>query len=205
MPIRARLPHLAALLSLGLLAACGERDALADRELEPLGNFYLGHNIVTVEKPVKSPVSRSASNAEWKRVMTEAIERRLGGYDGTRYYHTGISVDGYALAPPGIPLVLAPKSVLIVSASVWDDASQEKLNDEPERIVVFEDFSAETVVGSGLTKTKEEQMEALADNAAAAVHRWLLENREWFESDEPAGPAAESPAVTPAEGPAAPA
>lgn len=197
---RVSLRPLAAALALGTLAACGEAPNPDTVALEPLGDFYLGHNIVTVNEPAVAPVSRRASDEEWKTAMETAIQRRFGRYDGTRYYHIGISVDGYALAPPGIPLVVAPKSVLLISATVWDDAAGGKINDEPERFTVFEGLNAETMVGSGLTKSKEEQIETLATNAAEAVHRWMVQNSAWFENGDPAPAAAPGTDAAPAAG-----
>ena len=89
-------------------------------------------------------------------------------------------MDGYALAPPGIPVLLAPKSILVLSANVWDDAEARKLHAEPERITVFEGANATTIIGSGFTKTKEEQMRALSRNAARAIQNWILTNPEWL-------------------------
>jgi hypothetical protein len=190
-------PRLAAFLAaLALLGACTDAGQIGDEPPEPMGDFLLGHNIVTVNEPAVSPVSRRASDEEWKRVMEKAMDARLGRYDGSSYFHTGISVDGYALAPPGIPLVVAPKSVLIITATVWEDATQTKVA-EPKRFTVFEGLSADTVVGSGLTRSKQEQMDTLAANAAKAVHDWMLANSAWF--GEAATPA---PAPAPAAAPA---
>lgn len=187
-------PRLAAfLVMLALVGACTDAGQIGEEPPEPMGDFLLGHNIVTVNEPAVSPVSRRASDDEWKRVMEKAIDARLGRYDGTSYFHTGISVDGYALAPPGIPLVVAPKSVLIITATVWEDATQTKVA-EPKRFTVFEGLSADTVVGSGLTRSKQEQMETLAANAAKAVHDWMLANSAWFGEAPTPAPA---PATTP--------
>jgi hypothetical protein len=36
------------------------------------------------------------------------------------------------------------------------------------------------IVGSGLTRTAEQQAESLAKNLAKAIQDWMLENKEWF-------------------------
>jgi hypothetical protein len=80
--------------------------------------------------------------------------------------------------------VLNPRSVLVLSVNVWDDALGEKLHEEPEQIVIFEGSSPETfLLGSGLTRTREEQMQVLARNAARRVQLWMLQNPEWFNID----------------------
>jgi hypothetical protein len=171
--------RLAALLGLcGLLAACGTAADLDDAPV-PLGDFRLGHNIVVAPNLVKGPLSREASREEWIAAVSEAVEDRFGRYEGERFYHFGISVEGYVLARPGVPVVASPRSALIVKVTVWDDAAGEKLNPEPETVTVTEALSGETVVGSGLTQTREEQIENLAISAAKQIERWLVKQNRW--------------------------
>ncbi|MFW5881833.1 MAG: hypothetical protein ACOCTP_04870, partial [Roseicyclus sp.] len=98
----------------GLLAACDAGDPL-EEDLPDMGEFQLAHNIVVAESMQQVPPSRNATPEEWVEVMTAEIDRRFGGYEGDRLYHLGISVDGYSLAPPGIPVVLSTRSVLVLS------------------------------------------------------------------------------------------
>ena len=193
------LRRLALVCGLALLSACGASDL--DEPPVPLGDFALGLNIVVADNVQKVPISREASPEEWEEVMKEAVAARFGRYQGGRLYNIGISVDGYALAPPGIPVVAAPKSVLVITANVWDDATQTKLNPEGEQFTVFEGMSGETVIGSGLTRTKRKQMEVLSYNAVKRVEDWLAKHPEWFPTD------GSLPVPLPAEGeaPAAPA
>lgn len=165
-------------IALSLLAACAQKNEL--EPMVPLGEFVLGHNIVVADNVQKVPISRDATVEEWEEAMKAAVAARFGRYEGTKVYNIGISVDGYALAPPGIPLVAAPKSVLVITANVWDDAAGKKLNEEGKQFTVFESLSGDTLVGSGLTKTKEQQMAALTFNAAKKVEQWFLDNPEWF-------------------------
>lgn len=182
---------LLALIALVALSACSvSRDDLTTTPT-PLGEFYLGHNIVVAENATKGPLSRDASNEEWEAAVKTAIDDRFRRFDGDKLFHIAISVDGYVLAQPGIPLVAAPKSVLIFGVTIWDDAAGGKINQEPHRITVFENLSGDTMVGSGLTSTAEEQMERLAFNAARATERWMRENADWFALD----PAAARPAT----------
>lgn len=160
------------------LAACGKSD-LADPPV-PLGDFALGLNIVVADKVQKVPISRTASVEEWEEVMSKAVDARFGRYTGSRLYNIGIAVEGYALAPPGIPVVAAPKSILVITANVWDDAKQVKLNPEGEQITVFESLSGDTVIGTGLTRSKRQQMEALSYNAVKKIEHWFLTHPEWF-------------------------
>lgn len=191
------------------LFGCGAApDPLTD-ELPNMGDFRLGHNIVVADSMQQVPPSRNATAEEWIAILTSEIDRRFGVYEGDRLYHLGIAIDGYALAPPGVPLILNPRSVLVLSVNVWDDAAGVKLHEEPEQIVVLEGASAETaVVGSGIARSREEQMQVLARNAARQIQRWMLDNPEWFSVDPDAPPfrtapvAGEAVALPPAETPA---
>lgn len=184
-----------AFLALAVLANCGQSETDLAEPPEPLGDFRLGHNIVVTSNAQLVPPSRGATPEEWEAVLKTEIDRRFGRYEGDRYYHLGVSLDGYSLAIPGIPVVLAPKSAIVLTANVWDDAAGEKLNEEGKRLTVLEGLNGETVIGTGLTRSREEQMQALAFNAAQAIERWLVKNRaEWFghaEAAEGAAPASE--------------
>jgi hypothetical protein len=175
-------------LCVTLLLGCARND-LADAPV-PLGDFTLGLNIVVTDKTQKVPISRDASGAEWEAAMKKAVDARFGRYQGTKLYNIGISVDGYALAPPGIPVVAAPKSILVITANVWDDAARKKLNEEGKQITVFESLSGDTVIGTGITRTKQQQMDALSYNAVKRVEEWFLQNPEWFGLPPKTGPSA---------------
>lgn len=170
--------RLAPLFALLLVAACATND-LADAPAD-LGAFGLGHNIVVADNMQKVPMSREATADEWETALKAAMEDRFGRYEGDRLYNIGIAVEAYVLAPPGIPVVAAPKSILAITVNVWDDAKGEKLNAEGKQFTIFESLDGESVIGSGLTRTGEQQMEALSFNAAKAVERWFLANPEWF-------------------------
>lgn len=183
---------------LTLLAACQTND-LKEPPV-PMGDFALGLNIVVADNMQKVPISREATADAWEASMKKAVFDRFDRYEGTKAYNFGISIDAYALAPPGVPLVLSPKSVLAITVTLWDDAAGKKLNSEAKQLIIFEHASAETMVGSGLTQTKEQQMETLSYNAAKAIEEWMLENRQWFGAASVAAtPAAASAgAATPA-------
>ncbi|MFM7653972.1 MAG: hypothetical protein ACKO56_01105 [Paracoccaceae bacterium] len=171
----------AAFLVLGFgfgLSACQTND-LTEPPV-PLGDFALGHNIVVTSNMQKVPISRDATPEQWEAALEKAMEERFGRYEGEKLYNIGISIDAFALAPPGVPLVLNPKSALGITVTIWDDAAQKKLNEEGKQIIVMEKMSGETVLGSGLTQSAAKQMEILSYNAAKAVEGWLLENPEWF-------------------------
>lgn len=169
-----------AMMVVAVLAACQTND-LAEPAV-PLGDFALGLNVVVADDVQMVPLSRKTTPDAWEAAMKKAIDDRFGEarYTGSRLYNIGIAVEGYALAPPGVPVVLKPKSILVVTANVWDDATQTKLNAEGKQFHIFERNSPETVVGSGLTQSKARQMEILSYNAAKRVEQWFLDNPEWF-------------------------
>lgn len=173
-----------AIAMLCILAACGSKSDL-DQPPEPLGHFRLGHNVVVAPHPVQGPLSRDVAPEEWIDTMRGAISDRFDRYEGDKLYHLGISVDGYVVAQTGIPLVLAPKSVVILNVTLWDDEKGEKVNKEPERIMALESLNGKSLVGSGLTQTREEQMANLSYNAAKRIEIWLKNNIEEFGLDIP--------------------
>lgn len=187
------------LLAVVGLAACTNPNDL-DRAPVDLGDFELGHNVVVAPNLTRGPASREASKDEWIAAMKLAIDERFGRYDGTRFYHFGISVEGYVLAIPGVPLVASPKSALILKITVWDDRSGKKLNVDPEMITVVESISGNTIISSGLTQSKEKQMENLTRNAAKLIQNWLVRQRAnegWF---GPGEAAADEPGTQAASG-----
>lgn len=169
-------------LILPILAACSGAADLKEPPVD-LGDFSLVHNIVVAPKVQKGPLSREASEQQLVDTMTLAIAERFDRYDGARDYHFGISMEGYVLAAPGVPLVFSPKSILIINVTVWDDALGRKLNDEPHQITVLETLGTGTIVGSGYTLEPEEQLRQLTQNASKAVERYLVSQMKeegWF-------------------------
>lgn len=199
-------------LLVALVAACGGAGDLSKPPV-PFGDFRLGYDIVVADKAESVGPSRKATPAEWKAALTQAIDARIRRYQGDKLYHLGVAVNAYALAVPGIPVVISPKSVLVISVDVWDDTAQRTVNAETRQFRVFEGLNGATVIGSGLTKTREEQMQTLSENAARQINDWLIENKAWFTPEAVAiratlppmaGPNAVKPAA-PKPPPAAPA
>ena len=101
---------------------------------EPLGQFRLGHNIAIADNVTLGPFSRELSEQQIETSVQNAVAERLRRYDGDGLYHLGIVIGGLVLAQPGIPVVYAPSSVMIVDVTVFDNTTQKKLNEEPFRI-----------------------------------------------------------------------
>ncbi|RKF15401.1 hypothetical protein D6850_07525 [Roseovarius spongiae] len=191
---------------LAVLGGCTNPDDL-DRAPVDLGDFKLGHDVVVAPNLTKGPASRDASKEEWIASMKAAIDERFRRYDGDRFYHIAASVEGYVLAVPGVPVVASPKSALIINVTVWDDAAGKKLNEEPEQITVVETISGNTILGSGLTQSKEVQMRNLSRNAAKLIQNWMVREmhaKKWFGGPTPKAVRARArpetaPAATPEE------
>jgi len=178
---------LALVTALTVLVGCANPNQ--DKPPSDLGDFQLGYNVVIASKMQKGPISRNATPEEWVDVLTSAVDQRFGGFEGDKLYHFGISVEGYMLAPPGVPVIYNPRSMLLLNITVWDDAAKKKLNDKPFQITVVEDSTADSfVMGSGRERTKEEQMQGLAANAMDQIGDWLVEQKKeagWFETPAP--------------------
>lgn len=174
---------IATLALLGLLIGC--TDAQSNKAPAELGAFRLGHNVVVASKMKKGPVSRNATQEEWVNALTGEIAQRFGRYDGPQLYHLGVSVEGYMLAPPGVPVLYNPRSALIINVTVWDDAAAKKLNAKPEQFTIYEDTTGQSLtLGSGHTRTREEQIAGLSENAVDAIEDWMKEQHEtkgWFD------------------------
>lgn len=169
------------------LAACSPSGEDLSEPAVPLGDFNLSHNVVVAPKVVKGPFSRNATEEELTGALKDAIAARFDRYEGDKLYHFGVSIEGYVLAAPGVPVIYSPKSVMVIQITVWDDAAGGKLNAEPHQITVFESLSGETAVGSGLTQSKEEQLRNLTVNAAKQIELYLVKQREdegWFGPDD---------------------
>ena len=174
------MPRLFALAALLILSGCGApRDDLSVPP-EPIGDFRLGYAISVAPDPTLGPFSRRATAEEWNAAMRTALQDRFSRFAGDEFHHIAVAVEGYVLAQPGIPVVYTPKSVLIFSVTFYRDATATKLNPEPIQITVFEPCCTAPFLGSGLTRTREEQLEGLAFSAARAVERTMRENPHWF-------------------------
>ncbi|MFN7057213.1 hypothetical protein [Hyphomonas sp.] len=194
---RLKLTTSALLVAAALLAACSSSGENLGEMRPELGDFRLCYNIVTTNDAVKGPLSRDADVEVIAEALRDEIDRRFSRYEGTRLYHIALHLDAYVLAMPGIPLVMSPRSVLIVSANVWDDQLGRPLNEAPKQLTVLESAGAGQVLGSGLTMDSDQQLTMLAQNTALAVEGWLLENPDWFIHPEDPAEAPETTGPTP--------
>ena len=164
------------------LVACDE--VPKEEDFEPLGDFKLGYAVVVTTSTQVGPLSRKLPNEDFEASLTNELKRVFGSFEGSRYYHISLSVDGYVLAQPGVPLVLSPKSALIVTLNVWDDAKQKLILDEPKQFTVLEKFAAKNILGSGYTMSAEEQLAELTKSTVKQVYKYLRENENLFKSED---------------------
>lgn len=163
----------------GLLACAAEEDL--SQPPEPLGQFRLGHNIAIADNVTRGPFSRELSETKLEASVQKAVAKRLRRYDGDGLYHLGIVVGGVVLAQPGIPVVYAPQSVMIVDVTVFDNTTQKKLNEKPKRITAGEGFkNSVPILGSGYVRSADEQLANLSEGVARQIEDWLKDNPEWF-------------------------
>lgn len=167
------------LLSLLLLGCVAEEDLSLSPE--PLGQFRLGHNIAIADNTTRGPFSRTFSEAQIEKTVQSAVAQRLRRYNGDGLYHLGIVVGGLVLAQPGIPVVYAPSSVMIVDVTVFDNTTQKKLNEKPMRLTVGEGIKNNVpILGSGLVRGADQQLENLSQALSKEIEDWLKENADWF-------------------------
>lgn len=165
--------RLIAVAALGFVSACADVTQDLAGPLEPMGDFRLGHAEVVAPNLEQLLVSRDATSEEWVAEVDRALEERFSRFEGDAFYHIGVSVEAYSLPPPVIP----GKSALAMRVTIWEDATQTKLNAETELITVIEVFE------SRLALTREEQMRKLAEKAAKQTEDWMREQmteQGWF-------------------------
>ncbi|MDE4132891.1 hypothetical protein PXK00_07200 [Phaeobacter sp. QD34_3] len=170
-----------------LVAACGETQL--NEPPEDLGAFKVRVAHVYTEKALKWPMSRDAEQSEWLEPMKTALEARLRRYDGAQEYDVAVTLEGFMLAPAGVPILFSPKSVAVVNVFVYDVAKKEFLADK-HQMEIFESTTGESaIVGSGHSRTREEQIAGLSLNIADAVEEFLAEQHKkngWFAPREAA-------------------
>ena len=125
-------------------------------------------------------MTREATEEEWEEVLEAAIEKRFRRYEGTRPYTISYSLDGYLLATRGGRLALSNRSAILATVHIWETDPLERLNDRSTQLLVLEGLDGETFVGSGLFRSKEEQMARIGAQFAKAVERWLVANSDLF-------------------------
>ncbi len=163
-----------AALCVGLfLAGCNASPADLDKPAVPIGAFKLGHAEVVAPNLQKLLISQEASKEELIAAVDGALEERFRRYEGTQYYHIGVSIEAYSIPPSFAP----GKSAIALRATVWDDALAKKLNEETELFHVIRVFE------SRLNLSREDQIKLLAEEGALLIEKWMRKEHDangWF-------------------------
>ena len=170
---------------LAALSACSTGGDLTETP-EPIGEFKLGHVVVFADKAQVTPASRKVEPDEIEAAIKKAVKERMGRYTGRKFYHISVRVDAYQLGVAGIPVIASPRSAFILRVGLWDDATATQLNEELHTLTVLEPTSGETIIGSGHTRTKEEQLEAMAVASAELIEFWLKSDESPLAESDPA-------------------
>lgn len=172
---------LAALSAFVILAACGE--TRLDEPPKDLGAFRARVTHVYTEKALQWPMSRDADHSEWTAKIENALDTRLRRYGGSQEYDVAVTLEGFMLAPAGVPVLFSPKSAVVVNVFVYDVAAETFLA-KKHQMEIFEDTTGESaILGSGHARTKDEQIAGLSIRIADAVEEWLAREHEangWF-------------------------
>ncbi|UWQ83804.1 hypothetical protein [Leisingera caerulea] len=176
--------------ALALLTACGE--TRLDEAPEDLGAFQARVTHVYTEKALQWPLSRDAEHSEWTAPIENALNTRLRRYSGGQEYDVAVTLEGFMLAPPGVPVLFSPKSAVVVNVFVYDVANRKFLA-KKHQMEIFESTTGESaLLGSGHARTKQQQIQGLAVNIADKVEEWMAENhkeQDWFAPRPAAGSA----------------
>ena len=172
---------LALLSALAVLAACGE--TRLEEAPEDLGAFQARVTHVYTEKALQWPLSRDADHSEWTAPIETALNTRLRRYAGAQEYDVAVTLEGFMLAPPGVPVLFSPKSAVVVNVFVYDVAEKTFLA-KKHQMEIFESTTGESaLLGSGHARTKEQQIQGLAINIADKVEEWMARQHKeqgWF-------------------------
>ena len=173
-----------------LLAACTARPEAPEAEPapEPMGDFKLGFVVVVAKNPEIGPLSREVTEEQLIEAFKPRLERRLRAFDGERLYNVAVTIEGYILAKPGIPVVASISSGIVVALNVWDDERGVRVTEEHKRFTVVEKFSGKSFIGSGLTQNKEQQLASLAESTVEQIMKYLRANQDVFRPDSPPNP-----------------
>ncbi len=168
-------------MALVLLGACGSTQV--DEAPEDLGAFKARVLHVFTDKALQWPLSRDAEASEWTEPMKLALNARLDRYQGSQEYDVAVTLEGFMLAPAGVPIVFSPKSVAVVNVFVYDVTGAVFLA-EKVQMEIFEDTTGQSaLLGSGHSRTKQEQIDGLALNIADKIEEYIAEKHAeegWF-------------------------
>jgi hypothetical protein len=172
-----------------VLAACASTpEPEVEPTPEPMGDFKLGFVVVVADNPEIGPLSREVTTEQIVAAFKPKLERKLRAFDGERLYNVAVTVEGYILAKPGIPVVASINSGIVVALNVWDDERAVRVTEEHKRFTVVEKLSGKSFLGSGLTQNKEQQLESLATSTVEQIMRYLRRNEDVFRPDSPENP-----------------
>lgn len=173
----------ALLTSLVLLVSCGETQL--NEAPEDLGDFNMRVSFVYTDKARQWPLSRDAETSEWNAPIEQALEARLGRYKGEGQYDVAVTLEGFLLATGGIPVLVNPKSAAVVNVFVYDVSTKSYLV-KKHQMEIFESTTGESaLLGSGYSRTKEEQIDGLALNIVDALEEYMAEQHKengWFDN-----------------------
>jgi len=161
-----------------VLAACGAPTPPpqpAQHSIAPLGAFRLGHNIVSARAVQPLNGSVLIAPEAWEQTLRNSVASRFAPLDGDQFYHLAIAVEAYSIAGRDAPPVTGERSVLVVSADIWDDAASAKITPSPQRFTITQDITALT--GALDPQIKVAQM---SEQAARQIEAWLRANPQWF-------------------------
>lgn len=164
-----------------VLASCAAPDPNAPLPAtKPIGDFKLGILAVSAEGVQKGPMSRDATPEELQAALETELRRRFGSLTGSKFYNMSVTINAYALARVGVPLLFTPSSAMITTVNFWDDAKQKIILDEDKRFTVLEKLTGKSFVGSGLTMTREEQLHEIVMRTADRIEAYMREHEDAF-------------------------
>lgn len=168
------------------LMGCGEASfAPASMARLAQANIRFNHISIVATDMVKNAYSDDVSPEDMTTQLRRAITSKLSELQGDRVYNIGIKVTGYMLANPSVLTVSSPKSVLMLSVSVWNDSPDNKLMLPPSTVIAVDGLYGSALSIAKSQGSKDQRLAALTGRAGVEIAQYLARNAQSLEASTP--------------------
>lgn len=177
--------HKRAIWGLAMLAlsSCGEVPKSPNLNAQSLqAHFTLGHVGVITTGMAKGAYSVDVQSQDLATHLRSAVTSELSNFTGGHQYNLGIKVEAYTLANPSMPTVPQPKSVLMLTLSVWDDSHDPRPILAPATVVAVDGLYGTSIFVTKPQGSIDQRLAALCAKAAIEIERYLVKNSDFLQA-----------------------